>query len=71
MSGMLFLMAKTVIGDLAAADHCRHAAAEMEGLDAAWALLRSQKRDLPMPAWDTLRNAMPAWDTLRAERRSR
>lgn len=63
-SGMVFLMAKTVIGDLAAADHCRHAVTEMEGLDFAWAGMRGQKPDFCMPAWDKLRNSMPDWEQL-------
>lgn len=64
MSAMLFFMAKTVVGDLAASDHCRHAVTEMEGLDAAWRNMRTQKPDFPMPAWDTLRLEMPDFKEL-------
>lgn len=64
MSAMLFVMAKTSIGDLAAADHCRHAVTEMEGLDAAWSDMRKNKAEFPMPAWDTLRGGMPDWSEL-------
>lgn len=66
MAGMLLVMAKTVIGDLAASDHCRHAVAEMEGLDAAWAEMRSREPAFPMPAWDALRAQKPAWGELHA-----
>lgn len=64
MSIMIFIMAKTSIGDLAASDHCRHAVTEMEGLDIAWADMRKSKPDFPMPAWDTLCSEKPAWDEL-------
>lgn len=64
MRAMVFVMAKTALGDLAASDHCRHAVIELEGLDAAWDELRGQRRELPMPAWDELRGAMPDWGTL-------
>ena len=64
VSAMLLLMAKTVLGDLAASDHCRHAVTEMQGLDAAWMEMRNQKPDFPMPAWDTLRREMPPWEAL-------
>lgn len=64
MEGMVFVMAKTVVGDLAASDHCRHAVTEMEGLDQAWAVMRAQKPDFPMTAFDTLRGEMPEWSEL-------
>lgn len=64
MAGMVFIMAKTVVGDLAASDHCRHAVTEMEGLDKAWTVMREQKPDVPMPAFDTLRSEMPEWSAL-------
>ena len=62
---MMWVMAKTAIGRLAATDHCRHAAAEMEALDTAWTELRTRYPDFPMPVWDALRTAMPAWAELR------
>lgn len=65
MAGMMLLMAKTVLGDLAAADHCRHAVDEMEELDSAWAAMRSRRSDIPMPAFDALRAQMPEWAALR------
>lgn len=67
MAAMILVMAKTVIGDLAAADHCRHAVSEMEGLDAAFEALRVQKRDFPMPNWDALRAARPDWEALHSQ----
>lgn len=63
-AAMLFVMAKTVIGDLAASDHCRHAVSEMEGLDELWQAMRQRRPDFPMPAWDTLRSEMPTWNAL-------
>lgn len=64
MAGMVLLMAKTVVGDLAASDHCRHAVSEMEGLDRAWRDMRGQGPEVPMPNWDGLRRAMPQWEEL-------
>ena len=61
---MMWVMAKTAIGRLAATDHCRHATAEMEALDTAWTELRTQCPDFPMPIWDTLRTVMPDWAEL-------
>ena len=61
---MMWVMAKTAIGRLAATDHCRHAVAEMEALDTAWEELRRQCPDCPMPNWDALRKAMPEWAEL-------
>ena len=61
---MMWVMAKTAIGRLAATDHCRHAVAEMEALDTAWTELRTQCPDFPMPTWDVLRTAMPDWAEL-------
>lgn len=64
MAAMVFVMAKTVVGELVASEHCRHAVTEMEGLDAAFHTLRLQALDFAMPAWDTLRSAMPDWNEL-------
>lgn len=64
MAFLLFVMSKTVIGELVAAAHCRHAVSEMEALDMAWAKLRAQKPDFSMPDWDALHGAMPEWDVL-------
>lgn len=62
---LLRITAKTTIGELAATDHCRSAAAELEALDIAFTALREQRPDFPMPHWDNLRRAMPDWETLR------
>ena len=61
---MMWIMAKTAIGRLAATDHCCHAVTEMEGLDRAWAELRAKQPEFPMPNWDALRSAMPDWAEL-------
>ncbi|SBV97504.1 Ketopantoate reductase PanE/ApbA [uncultured Eubacteriales bacterium] len=54
MAAVLYIMAKTPLGRLAASDHCRHAALEMRALDAAFEKLR-QKAGVPMPVWEQLR----------------
>lgn len=62
---MMWIMAKTAVGRLAATDHCRHAVDEMQALGSAFSALRRQKPDLSMPNWDALRSAMPSWEALR------
>lgn len=52
---LLYLMAKTPFGKLAASDHCAHAVEEMSVLDEAFEELR-KKTDCPMPVWEELRN---------------
>lgn len=65
MEAMLYFMAKTKVGELAASDHCRHAVTEMESLDLAFQSMRQEKApDFLMPAFDTLRRAMPEWPQL-------
>lgn len=64
LAAMMFVMAKTAVGDLAASDHCRHAVTEMESMDKAWAELRADYPSFPMPNWDALRAAMPDWTAL-------
>ncbi|MCC8078834.1 MAG: hypothetical protein LIO57_02070, partial [Oscillospiraceae bacterium] len=54
MLAMLFIMAKTPLGRLAASDHAMRALDEMRYLDAGFAALREQT-DIPMPTWDVLR----------------
>ena len=61
---LLRIIAKTSIGELAAADHCHSAVTELKALDKAFTTLREQQPDSPMPNWDALRGAMPDWDTL-------
>ncbi|MBP1736783.1 MAG: ketopantoate reductase family protein [Oscillospiraceae bacterium] len=64
MAGLLWIMAKTVVGELAATDHCRHAVTEMEELDAAFQKLREDAPEWEIPAFDALRAAMPDWARL-------
>lgn len=54
MEAMLFLMAKTPIGRLAASDHCKNAVAEMKALDEAFEQFR-ETTGMPMPVWEQLR----------------
>ncbi|MBE5961925.1 MAG: ketopantoate reductase family protein [Lachnospiraceae bacterium] len=51
---MLYLMAKTPLGRLAASDHAMHAKGEMAAMDQAFELLRT-RADEPMKAWENLR----------------
>lgn len=64
---MMWIMAKTALGRLAATDHCRHAVSEMESLDDAWVRLRAGAPDFPMPNWAALVEAMPDWKALREQ----
>lgn len=61
---MLWIIAKTPIGRLAASDHCRNAVSEMAALDAAFEGLRRQQPDILMPIWHELRDQMPSWQAL-------
>ena len=63
MERMLFLLAKTPLGELCASDHAMHAVVEMQYLDEAFAGIRAAT-NTAMPAWDTLRSEMPTWKTL-------
>lgn len=65
MEFLLFIMSKTVAGELMAAAHCRHAVLEMEAMDTAWSELRAKLPGFPMPGWNALRATMPDWETLR------
>lgn len=64
MGAMLWCMAKTALGRLAASDHCRHAVSEIEALDRAFTGLRERGAGLPMPNWEALRAGMPDWEIL-------
>ena len=52
---LLWFMAKTPLGRLAASDHCKNAAAEMIALDTAFENMRELGHSA-MPNWDILRN---------------
>ena len=54
MEALLFLMAKTPLGRLAASDHCKNAVAEMKALDEAFERFRESVQ-MPMPVWEQLR----------------
>ena len=59
-----FVMAKTVIGDLAACEHCRNSVSEMELLDKGFQKLIDNSNNFPMPVWNELKNQMPSWEEL-------
>jgi 2-dehydropantoate 2-reductase len=63
-AALMFVMAKTALGELCASDHCRHAVSELEALDKGWDDLRMQAPDFSMPNWDALRAAAPNWEAL-------
>ncbi|MDE6319934.1 MAG: hypothetical protein K2M22_09595 [Lachnospiraceae bacterium] len=52
---IVYVMCKTPLGRLAATDHCAHAISEMTMLDRAWEELRTERPDIAMPIWDSLR----------------
>jgi Ketopantoate reductase len=60
LSVLLWIMAKTGIGRLAASDHCRSALTEMQALDKAFRAMRTRKPDFPMPVWSELERYMPS-----------
>ena len=51
---LLYLMAKTPFGKLAASDHCEHAVDEMKALDAAFEAIITASGE-PMEMWEKLR----------------
>ena len=59
-----FVMAKTVIGDLAACEHCRNSVSEMELLDKGFQKLIDNSNNFPMPVWNELKKQMPSWAEL-------
>lgn len=64
MQFVMYVMSKTMVGELMAAAHCRHAVSEMEAIDRAWAKLRAKQPDFSMPNWDALHQSMPDWEML-------
>lgn len=64
MQFVMYIMSKTVVGELMAAAHCRHAVSEMETIDNAWMELRVKEPNFPIPNWDALMAAMPDWAEL-------
>ena len=54
IQALLWVMAKTPLGRLAASDHCKNAGEEMMALDAAFEALRG-RTSLPTPSWSSLR----------------
>ena len=63
MERMIFIMAKTPLGELCASDHAMYAVAEMKYLDDAFEGIRATT-NTAMPAWDTLKSEMPTWKTM-------
>ena len=62
---VVYIAGRTRLGALCTTEHCRHAPQEMEDLDQAFALIRAQKPDFSMPAYDKLKAMMPSWDDIR------
>ncbi|MBQ7265960.1 MAG: ketopantoate reductase family protein [Firmicutes bacterium] len=64
MKFLYFVMAKTVMGDLVACEHCRNSVSEMELLDIGFQKLIDNSNNFSMPVWNELKNHMPAWKEL-------
>ena len=64
MRAVMFVIAKTKLGELCATDHCRNAVTEMEWLDAAFEKLRAAHPEHKMSEWNAMRRAMPSWETI-------
>jgi 2-dehydropantoate 2-reductase len=62
---VIYWMSRTWLGALCTTEHCRHAPGEMEDLDEAFQVLRTEKADFPTPDFDRLRRMMPPWDRVR------
>ena len=61
---ILWIAAKTKLGELAAGAHCRNAVTEMQFLDERFQELRTQNPAFPLPTFDSLRSEMPDWEQL-------
>ena len=59
MFALYWIMAKTRLGTICVADHCRNAVAEMTYLDREFEKFRSAHMAVPMPTWDRLRKYLP------------
>ena len=66
VQALLYVMAKTSLGKLCAADHCRNAVSEMQWLDERFEILRRDHPESSMSMWEELRSRMPEWDELHA-----
>ena len=49
MQFVMYIMAKTVLGELAVAAHCRHSVLEIKRLHTTWNNLRQKESDFSMP----------------------
>lgn len=61
---VIYWITRTRLGALCTSEHCRHAPFEMQDLDEAFALIRLQKPEFPMPAFDRLKAMMPSWQEI-------
>lgn len=61
---MIFILAKTKLGDLCATNHCRHAVDEMQLLEKDFYKLIEENSNFSMPNWNKLKNSMSSWESL-------
>lgn len=59
MFTLYLIMAKTKLGIICIADHCRNAVGEMRYLDEEFEKYRSVHKGTPMPTWDRMRKYLP------------
>ena len=59
MFTLYLIMAKTRLGIICVADHCRNAVSEMKYLDEEFEKFRLAHKGTPMPAWDRMRKYLP------------
>ena len=59
MFTLYLIMAKTKLGIICIADHCRNAVGEMRYLDEEFEKFRAAHNDTPMPTWDRMRKYLP------------
>lgn len=65
MKLVVFIMAKSVMGDLIACLHCRNAYYEMELLDRAFENIIAKAPNADMKNWNALKAQAPSWDEIR------
>ena len=59
MFTLYLIMAKTKLGIICIADHCRNAVGEMRYIDEEFEKYRSVHKGTPMPTWDRMRKYLP------------
>ena len=64
MKFLYFIMAKSVMGDLVACEHCRNSVSEMEQIDLFYTEFMKGYPESKLTSWNSLKRKMPSWEEL-------